>query len=330
MVVRPAGEILGTLNQDGTLDGLPFMPEMLRYCGRRFRVFKTAVQICTDGAPVPLGESHVRQFKNDDVVLLEGLRCSGTDHGGCQRSCTLFWKSAWLKRVESDEPPAVLDPASVVAETDGLRGSSGKLCTRKDERYFCQSSTILDSTERIPRYQRFFKCVKNVAHGNWSVAQCAQMVASWCWWKLRHSVLGAYPRGQTRKTPIQVENLTPGERVRVKQLKDIIPTLDRRGCNRGMKFSPDMCRHCGKEYVVRGRVDRIVLEGHGSLRELQSTVVLDGVTSDDACETFGGNPRDEYHYWREVWLERVQGERAPVMPRDRGCGEHGGFMQDLA
>ena len=38
--VRTAGEILGTLDADGTLDALPFMPEMLEFCGRRFRVFR--------------------------------------------------------------------------------------------------------------------------------------------------------------------------------------------------------------------------------------------------------------------------------------------------
>ena len=32
--VRSASEIFATLDDRGTLDGLPFMPEMLKYCGR--------------------------------------------------------------------------------------------------------------------------------------------------------------------------------------------------------------------------------------------------------------------------------------------------------
>jgi hypothetical protein len=32
--VRTASEIFATLDDRGALDGLPFMPEMLKYCGR--------------------------------------------------------------------------------------------------------------------------------------------------------------------------------------------------------------------------------------------------------------------------------------------------------
>ena len=34
--VKSALEILESLDGDGTLDGLPFMPEMMDYCGRQF------------------------------------------------------------------------------------------------------------------------------------------------------------------------------------------------------------------------------------------------------------------------------------------------------
>ena len=40
--VRSAEEIMATLDESGCVDGLPFMPEMLQYCGRVFRVFKSA------------------------------------------------------------------------------------------------------------------------------------------------------------------------------------------------------------------------------------------------------------------------------------------------
>ena len=36
--VRSAAEILATLDEDGCVDGMPFMPEMLQFCGRRLRV----------------------------------------------------------------------------------------------------------------------------------------------------------------------------------------------------------------------------------------------------------------------------------------------------
>src|ERR1041384_6794496 len=46
--VRSAGEILSTLDADGTLDKLPFMPEMLAFCGRQFRVTAQAFKTCGD------------------------------------------------------------------------------------------------------------------------------------------------------------------------------------------------------------------------------------------------------------------------------------------
>ena len=39
-------EILATLDEHGELESLPFMPEMLQFCGRRFYVDKIAVKAC--------------------------------------------------------------------------------------------------------------------------------------------------------------------------------------------------------------------------------------------------------------------------------------------
>lgn len=38
VAVKGPSEIAETLDADGALDGLPFMPEMIQYCGRRYRV----------------------------------------------------------------------------------------------------------------------------------------------------------------------------------------------------------------------------------------------------------------------------------------------------
>jgi hypothetical protein len=59
--VRTATEILKTLDSNGTLDGLPFMPEMLEFCGMRFRVFQRVVQVTMDALGIPsYRESYVR------------------------------------------------------------------------------------------------------------------------------------------------------------------------------------------------------------------------------------------------------------------------------
>src|SRR5262249_30747550 len=44
--VRSKDEILRTLDKNGQLDGLPFMPEMFKFCGRQLRVYKRAHKTC--------------------------------------------------------------------------------------------------------------------------------------------------------------------------------------------------------------------------------------------------------------------------------------------
>ena len=73
--VKTPSEIGATLADDGTLDGLPFMPEMEEYCGRRFRVLRRAEKTCIE---FPGGGYKIQEFRGNDVVVLEGLRCNGS------------------------------------------------------------------------------------------------------------------------------------------------------------------------------------------------------------------------------------------------------------
>ncbi|UCE95195.1 MAG: hypothetical protein JSV51_05520 [Candidatus Bathyarchaeota archaeon] len=86
-------KIQSTLDSKARLRGLVFMPEMRKYCGKQFRVYKRLERIILEST----GE--IRSIK--DTVLLEGVVCSGEDHFGCDRSCYCFWREAWLKRVNS-------------------------------------------------------------------------------------------------------------------------------------------------------------------------------------------------------------------------------------
>jgi len=90
--VRNENEILVTFDENGTLEGLPFMPEMRKYCGKKFRVLKRINKTIVEGAGM-------RRMKN--TVILEGVTCDGAAHGGCRRTCLLFWKETWLKRVQT-------------------------------------------------------------------------------------------------------------------------------------------------------------------------------------------------------------------------------------
>src|SRR6185437_8447839 len=95
--VRSKQEILNTLDSNGELDGMPFMPEMFAFCGQRFRVYKRAHKTCDTVFPT-------RSRWVQQAVHLE-TRCDGQAHDRCEAGCLIFWKEAWLKRVDGTAPP---------------------------------------------------------------------------------------------------------------------------------------------------------------------------------------------------------------------------------
>src|ERR1700752_2553531 len=94
--VRSAEEIMATLDERGEFENLPFMPEMLKFCGQRLTVHKVAHKLCDT-----ITSSGLHKMEN--AVHLTGSRCDGASHGGCQTACLLYWKEAWLNRVGPDE-----------------------------------------------------------------------------------------------------------------------------------------------------------------------------------------------------------------------------------
>ena len=90
--VKSAEEILAGLDERGELDSLPFMPEMLQFCGRRFVVDKIAFKTCDTATWTGLR-------RMTDTVHLAGVRCDGRAHGGCQAGCLIFWKTDWLTKI---------------------------------------------------------------------------------------------------------------------------------------------------------------------------------------------------------------------------------------
>src|SRR5258706_4218190 len=91
--VRSKEEILATLGPDATLDALPLMPEMLRVSGQRFQIHKRADKTCD--TVFKTGGRRLHQ-----TVHLQGVRCDGAGHGGCEAGCLMFLREAWLKRAD--------------------------------------------------------------------------------------------------------------------------------------------------------------------------------------------------------------------------------------
>ena len=100
-----------------------------------------------------------------------------------------------------------------------------------------------------------------------------------------------------------VLNLQPGELVQVKSLEDILKSLDGAGKLNGLVFTPEMRKHCNKQYRVYKRLELMFDEYHRSQRRVKNTVLLAGVV----CEGAGlGCDRCCFLYWREAWLQRVE------------------------
>jgi len=316
VVVRSPGEILATLDADGTLDGMPFMPEMLEWCGKPFRVERRAEKTCVD---VPPPEYPNRRFAANDVVFLEDLRCDGRSHDGCGRACKIFWKEAWLRR---DDSAATSTRAFSRAESDELLA---RLKTKVDDsRYFCQSTELFTATEEFPGNKSLWRVrtmVQEVRNGDRSLPEVLRFSAVWLWKKgLRTSLRlvngDQRLRGPHDRAPVMSLNLVPGERVRIKSRPELQATLDSKRANRGLKVCQEMTRCFGAEAEVRERVERIINERNGEMIEFRNTVSLrnvrkNGSTMDDSqclCAYEPGDcPRGELMYWREIWLERASG-----------------------
>lgn len=294
--VRTADEILPTLDEQGATAGLPFMPEMLQHLGKQFtvtrKVEKTCVDVSTDG---------MREFKGNDVVFLEELRCDGAAHGGCGRACMFFWKNAWLKPAASGTEP--LRSAAVAVEE--LRQ---RLKTRhSDNRYHCQSSELDHATMPLSRMGRLWKCVRNVAVGNESMPRMILSLIKPTLARTWIRFMPRWPSGPNAKTPAESLGLQPGDWVEVKSLEEISKTLDGTGKNRGLQFAYDLAWCCGKKFQVRNRLDHLVVERTGKHLDVRNTVLLEGVTCPCRC-VIGGCGRADYIYWREIWLRKIPAE----------------------
>ena len=331
--VRTKEEIVRTLDVKGQLDGLPFMPEMFAFCGRRFRVFKRAHKTCDTATGAATGVYKGRRMK--ETVHLDGIRCDGSSHGGCEAGCLIFWKQAWLQKVSDSK------------EDPGMRSDDpdeGKIrCTEKDvlnravnfgngetvPTYICQTTSIPNATEPLSPWdlRQYFQDIssRNVGLGRMANG-FLYMAYKWLALRMRGGRIlrylydrsaglrGGYPFPRKHgkiligsQTPSVQLNLREGELVRVKSYEAILATCDAANKNRGMVFDAEMVPYCGRTFRVLKRVTKILNESTGRMQQLKNPcIILDGVTCQSRyseCRLFC--PRSIYPYWREVWLERV-------------------------
>src|SRR5882757_1427061 len=143
--VRSAAEILATLDSDAAVDRMPFMPEMARHAGRRYTVTRRVDKICDTIAATGSRRMHA-------TVYLEDLRCDGSGHGGCQAGCMLYWKEAWLRRVDDDSGAA--DASNGGAANLGHLTQAGTRTVRevggdRSEAWRCQATEAFNASEPL-------------------------------------------------------------------------------------------------------------------------------------------------------------------------------------
>ncbi|MBI1424795.1 MAG: hypothetical protein GC149_15220 [Gammaproteobacteria bacterium] len=292
--VRAQQEILATLDDEGKLDGLPFMPEMSPYCGRSFRVSSIPTMTCVEGVGF-------RGLK--DIIFLENLRCSGDAHDGCQRDCLLFWREAWLSDHPVSQSPA---PDTLAAP------NNTQLKTKHGARYFCQSTELSGVvTEFRPEDSRpkgklaiFKKIFRDLLHGEMTIAAFTKKIVSAFLNRLKALLgmdTGGQLTGQRQKTETLSLGLQPGEWIEIKSRKEIAETLDSHGKNRGLLFDIPMGDYCGQRFQVENQLRKIILEETGQMVTLTNTVLL----KNNVC-TAWGCPRANRFFWREIWLRRVE------------------------
>lgn len=340
--VRSKEEILSTLDQNGQLERMPFMPEMFAFCGKRFQVGKRAHKTCD-----PMNGLQIRRLPNS--VHLEGLRCDGSAHAGCQAGCLYFWKESWLQPVDGPDTPAPTSSTKFApggcTEDDVLRGTIApeQPAGAEGPIYCCQATQVAVATTPIP-WWNVSQYIEDFRSGNVTVFQ---MIRAWTFWAY-HSLasaglglgsamrwaydvymkavggppypwrFGKVPKGA--RTPAGKLDVQEGEMVRIKDYQEILETLDDEWKNRGLYFDAEMVPFTGGTYKVLKRVNRIIDEKNGKMLHFKTEcLILDEVV----CQARYAKcrklcPRAYYMYWREIWVERVSPSKA--MPGTKQAG----------
>ncbi len=347
--VRSRAEILATLDKKGCLENLPFMPQMFQYCGKEFRVHKRAHKTCDTVS----GRYDSRRLAGG--IHLD-LRCDGKAYEGCQAACLIYWKDSWLEPIDAES--AVEGTANTAATTelnakprcteeDVVRSTCSR-CPDGRNRYSCQATQLLNFTQPMHWWDAR-QYYEDVSSGNTPIRRLLSglMYVTYYYGTLSNRyrfgrpgrwlynqfqrLRGGNPFPRSKGTlmdfgtePTNNLNLQPGEVVRVKPLDEILATLNHHSNrNRGLYFDAEMVPFCGKEFVIRNRIDKFIDERNGFVRRLKTPAVILEKGFCRACYSDKRMfcPREIFSWWREIWLERVSDEahQEPVRKLERGA-----------
>jgi hypothetical protein len=312
--VLSAEEIQATLDKDGALNGMVFMPEMIAHLGKRFTVSARVDKACN-----MVDHSGARRMHS--TVYLKDLRCDGSRHGGCQAGCRIYWKEEWLRRVDDNVAPGIATGSAGTTELERRAEAATRPAKGKHENnadfWRCQATDALKASEPLKR-RHLGQYWRELTNGNLPPIRFAVLLA-------RAFVMDfAFYTGLIKTLPLQgpgepssrdkALNLQPGELVRVRSPAEIAATLDDRGESRGLSFDREMLPHCGRTYRVKSSVRRIIDEKDGRMLKIpKDCIILDDVYCSGELSVCGRwfCPRGIYPFWRESWVERVDDAARP-------------------
>jgi hypothetical protein len=306
--LRSPAEILASLDQTGSLDGLPFMPELLGFFGRTMRVSANTERLCDTITPIA-----VRAIP--EAVLLDDLRCDGAAHGGCQAQCRLYWKEAWLRPASAEEQaPAAADEAALAElERRVTAHATAEGSTDAQPLFRCQATELQRASEPVAWWDsrsllgqvttrnvgivRFVRVMTRAVLGH--IARKTGLLP-------RFTLAPQTPPNEAFEAP-PPRGLAVGTRVRVRSREEIVRTLTPDGKNKGLWFDREMLRYCGTTARVQAKVERFIDEPTGRLVRLSSDcyILAGAVCSSDVSDGRWFCPREIYPWWRECWLEPV-------------------------
>ena len=310
--IKTWAEIHATLDEQGRLEQLPFMPEMLAMCGQRAYVFRCVHRL--------FDYRKTRRMRHmDGAVLLVGTVCDGSSHGGCEAACHTIWKSAWLKRVGQSDDMA------------GASASSHRSNPPKD-------SAVLQFGTQVPRYACQLTQLNAASQpiGNWSATNFlrplisgnvapAAFIVGWLthlFNELQHLRQGVSFPAFELATPNggghEDTQFEAGDRIIVKSSAEIRATLNDQLVHRGLGFESDMLKHCGRRYCVQAEVKRLIDIVTGEMRTMKTPAYI-------LCDIHFSGERQQFNaqyeplFWRGVWLRR-DGGVPPASPyQDISC-----------
>ncbi len=322
--IRSRTEILQSLDNNGELDQLPLMPEMLQFCGQKFTVFRRADKTCdtidNQGA-----------LRMRDAVHLENLRCDGESHGGCQAECLLYWKESWLKKPDESSDADLFEESEYGCSEDTLHSVTARKTTTDDHqellRYSCQATELKRAATPLAWWD-IRQYIRDIRTGNATLFQLIKAGLFAIYRELVHLGIGyrylirfydwlqertggdrfPFRSGKlTGSTPTEESGLEVGEYVRTKSHEEILETLNQNNKNRGLWFDAGMVPYCGKIFRVAKRVNIIINEKTGYMMNFKNPcIILENVYCRGKYTKLRlFCPRSTQLYWREIWLDRV-------------------------